>query len=44
MEVALGVPLAELKAKLLGDKVEENGRSIIDNGNGHSRIVQADSS
>lgn len=44
MEVALGVPLAELKAKLLGGKVEENGRSITDSGNGHSQTVQADSS
>lgn len=44
MEVAVGVPLAELKKKLLGDKVEENGRSITDSGNGHSQTVQADSS
>lgn len=42
MEVALGVPLAELKTKLLGDKVEENGRGH--SGNGHSQTVQADSS
>lgn len=44
MEVAVGVPLDELKAKLLGDKAQENGRSKTDSGNGHSQTVQADSS
>lgn len=44
MEVALGVPLAELKAKLLGDKVDENGGSTTDSGNGHTQTVKADSS